>query len=258
MAVFSVNQATQMMVDADKRTIGNNDYYVAAGCPTIVIPQDSIIYTSEPQAVSTLSDNMCVNTITVPSNVKEGAEYIVRLHVTTDYGVAAADIKTVGVVATKGTKTTVAEGTADVIRTLLNKALKRDIEKDFTVTGTGAEVIITPEIHWTLGKRSVIPTIVVEIVGISQDVDGMDLSSWVRTTYVSADNGVDKIKDLEWFCAGERGDQYRGVSYPNDIPFVSKLDDLTGDSTVQIIHYAITGSNEAVQKSEQTLVLVSM
>jgi hypothetical protein len=64
-----------------------------------------------------------------------------------------------------------------------------------------------------------------------------------------------KLKDLEYFCAGERGDVYRGAAWPNDIPFVSKL---TGNEvTIHTIHYYEDLSNEAAQKSEKTMVIVT-
>lgn len=68
------------------------------------------------------------------------------------------------------------------------------------------------------------------------------------------DNGK-KIADLEYFCMGERGDIYRGVGYPNNIP-TTYLVDPTVKYNVIDIHYAYVGSNESVQKSEKTITLV--
>lgn len=64
-----------------------------------------------------------------------------------------------------------------------------------------------------------------------------------------------KIADLEYFCMGERGDIYRGVGYPNNIP-TTYLVDPTVKYNVIDIHYAYVGSNESVQKSEKTITLV--
>nr|UVM96623.1 MAG: hypothetical protein [Bacteriophage sp.] len=63
-----------------------------------------------------------------------------------------------------------------------------------------------------------------------------------------------KIADLEYFCMGERGDIYRGVGYPNNIP-TTYLVDPTVKYNVIDIHYAYVGSNESVQKSEKTITL---
>lgn len=68
------------------------------------------------------------------------------------------------------------------------------------------------------------------------------------------DNGK-KIADLEYFCMGERGDVYRGVGFPNNIP-TTYLVDPTVKYNVIDIHYAYVGSNESVQKSEKTITLV--
>lgn len=64
-----------------------------------------------------------------------------------------------------------------------------------------------------------------------------------------------KIADLEYFCMGERGDMYRGIGYPNNIP-TTYLVDPTVKYNVIDIHYAYVGSNESVQKSEKTITLV--
>lgn len=68
------------------------------------------------------------------------------------------------------------------------------------------------------------------------------------------DNGKE-IADLEYFCMGERGDIYRGVGFPNNIP-TTYLVDPTVKYNVIDIHYAYAGSNESVQKSEKTITLV--
>jgi hypothetical protein len=68
------------------------------------------------------------------------------------------------------------------------------------------------------------------------------------------DNGK-TIADLEYFCMGERGDIYRGVGFPNNIP-TTYLVDPTVKYNVIDIHYAYVGSNESVQKSEKTITLV--
>lgn len=68
------------------------------------------------------------------------------------------------------------------------------------------------------------------------------------------DNGK-KIADLEYFCMGERGDIYRGVGFPNNIP-TTYLVDPTVKYNVIDIHYAYVDSNESVQKSEKTITLV--
>ena len=63
------------------------------------------------------------------------------------------------------------------------------------------------------------------------------------------------IADLEYFCMGERGDIYKGVGFPNNIPTTYLVDPSKTYYTFDI-HYAYVGSNEAVQKSEKTITIV--
>lgn len=63
------------------------------------------------------------------------------------------------------------------------------------------------------------------------------------------------IADLEYFCMGERGDQYRMAGWPNYIP-TTYLVDPAKDYHVIDIHYAYVGSNESVQKSEKDITIV--
>lgn len=63
-----------------------------------------------------------------------------------------------------------------------------------------------------------------------------------------------KVADLEYFCMGERGDIYRGVGFPHNIP-TTYLVDLEKAYHLIDIHYYYSGSNESVQKSEKTITL---
>lgn len=63
------------------------------------------------------------------------------------------------------------------------------------------------------------------------------------------------IADLEYFCMGERGDQYRGIGWPNIIP-TKYMVDASKEYHVLDIHYAYVGSNESVQKSEKDITIV--
>ena len=54
---------------------------------------------------------------------------------------------------------------------------------------------------------------------------------------------------------GERGDMYRQVGWPHNIP-TTYLVDPAKAYCVFDIHYAYVGSNESVQKSEKTITIV--
>lgn len=119
-------------------------------------------------------------------------------------------------------------------------------------------VTITEAIQeWTLGIKeqtyvnfTVIPT--------SVTFDG-DEVTWGKavvsnsSTFIS--NGK-KIADLEYFCMGERGDQYRNIGWPNSIP-TKYLADPTASYNVLDIHYCFIDGGESPQKSEKDITIVS-
>lgn len=271
MALFSVNQATQMYVgDATTELTKNGDQYYLVTGPgskierTDIIKKDHILY----QTTKTVGDfNSKVNRpkITVTGPITKGNEYVIRLTIVDDFGAAAADIKTIAVIAeeTSGTDNTASVNLATKIATALNKAAARDLKKAYVATPDGAVVTITPEMDHLLGKKFVIPQITVQVVHLKDDADTLvingdpDDGGWVSyTSYPVPNSGLAKLKDYEYFLAGEKGDQYRGVTFPNDFPFVSKLGTATDATKVNTIHYYEDLSNEAVQKSEKTIVIV--
>ena len=63
------------------------------------------------------------------------------------------------------------------------------------------------------------------------------------------------IADLEYFCMGARGDDYRLMGWPNVIKTKYLVDPDDKYDTLDI-HYAFIDSNEGVQKSEKDITLV--
>lgn len=128
-----------------------------------------------------------------------------------------------------------------------------------SLNGTYTGIIIeeAPQ-DWRLGvmeqtfvRYDVIPTTVV--------VDGNEAVWGVATPGESETNIVGngrKIADLEYFCMGERGDQYRGKGWPNNIETAYMVDS-THTYYVIDIHYAFVGAGEQPMKSEKTITLVS-
>lgn len=261
MALFSVNQATQMYVGnaTTELTQTGDQYYLVTGPDskierTDIIKKDHILYQTT-KTVEELNSVVNVPKITV-GTIAKGNEYVIRLTIVDDFGVAAADIKTIAVVA----EDTTSANLAKKIATALNKAAARDLKKAYVAADSGAAVTITPEMDHLLGKKFVIPQITVQVVNLKDDADTMKINSdggWVSYTSTPvAGSGLAKLKDYEYFLAGEKGDQYRGATFPNDIPFVSKLGAATDKTVVNTIHYYEDLSNEAVQKSEKTIVIV--
>ena len=128
-------------------------------------------------------------------------------------------------------------------------------ESSLTETYT-ALVIDEVEQPWRLGIMEQTP-VYFEVQPVPVTVNG-DERIWGKVEETdpagTIDNGK-KIADLEYFCMGERGDIYRGVGFPNNIP-TTYLVDPTVKYNVIDIHYAYVGSNESVQKSEKTITLV--
>lgn len=286
MALFSVNQATQMYVGnaTTELTSTGDQYYLVTGPDskierTDIIKKDHILYQTT-KTVAGFNSKVNIPKITV-GTITKGNEYVVRLTIVDDFGVAAADIKTIAVVAeeTSASGNTASANLAEKIATALNKAAARDLKKAYVaaVAADDDEVVtITPEMDHILGKKFVIPQITVQVVNLKDDADTMVINGdpakggWVSYTSTPVDgSGLAKLKDYEYFLAGEKGDQYRGVTFPNDFPFVSKLNLMISklkeeleeeyDDTkikVNTIHYYEDLSNEAVQKSEKTIVIV--
>ncbi len=62
------------------------------------------------------------------------------------------------------------------------------------------------------------------------------------------------IADLEWFCMGERGDQYRLMGYPNYIP-TQYLVDPSKEYHVLELHYAFTDTGVNSYRSEKDITI---
>ena len=125
------------------------------------------------------------------------------------------------------------------------------------LTGTYTGIVITEvEQPWRLGIMEQTPvyfTVQPTTITVNGDERIWGIVEDTNSTSTIA-NGK-KIADLEYFCMGERGDIYRGVGFPNNIP-TTYLVDPTVKYNVIDIHYAYVGSNESVQKSEKTITLV--
>lgn len=107
---------------------------------------------------------------------------------------------------------------------------------------------------WRLGVMSQTPVyFTVQPVEIIVDGDERIWGTVEMGTNGTIGNGK-VIADLEYFCMGERGDIYRGIGWPNNIP-TTYLIDPSETYNVLDIHYAYVGSNESVQKSEKTITI---
>ena len=124
------------------------------------------------------------------------------------------------------------------------------------LTGTYTGVVVTEvEQPWRLGVMAQTPVyFTVQSVPVTVNGDERYWATLTESTSGSISNGK-TIADLEYFCMGERGDMYRQVGWPNNIP-TTYLVDPAKAYYVFDIHYAYVGSNESVQKSEKTITIV--
>ena len=128
---------------------------------------------------------------------------------------------------------------------------------DFTSDATGV-TITEVEQEWKRGVLAQVP-VYFSVHPTTILVGGVD-EIWGVATPVPADpdeyvgNGKN-IADLEYFCMGERGDQYRNIGWPHVFE-TTYLVDPAAEYCVLDIHYAYVGSNEGVQKSERDITLV--
>jgi hypothetical protein len=129
--------------------------------------------------------------------------------------------------------------------------------KEDSLTGTYTGVILTEvEQEWTLGIKEQVP-VYFDVYPTTVEDEG-DEVIWGVTEEVDSEEEITNghiIADLEYFCMGDRGDQYRNIGWPNTVP-TKYLVDPTAKYNVIDIHYAYTGANENVQKSEKTLTIV--
>lgn len=128
-------------------------------------------------------------------------------------------------------------------------------ESELTKTYTGI-IIEEAEQPWVLGMMPQ-EFIKFDVQFRPIVVDG-DEYLWGTVADEEAKNTVEdghNIADLEYFCMGARGDDYRLMGYPNFIPTKYLVDPDSKYDTLDI-HYAFTDSNEGVQKSEKDITIV--
>lgn len=124
-----------------------------------------------------------------------------------------------------------------------------------------ADSLVIEEVEqpWTLGIQEQVP-VYFEVYPTTVTFNG-DERVWGKvemgdTGDANAIKDGKLIADLEYFCLGERADQYRNIGWPNSIPSKTLVDP-TKEYHVLDIHYAYVGSNECVQKSEKDITIVS-
>lgn len=158
--------------------------------------------------------------------------------------------------------TTASSGTALTIGT--NCWLVNASDSASTIAGYGSLlgiIIEAAEQPWVLGKMQY------NRLHFSVAADPI-LSTGIETVWATIVKGADhptaaivnskKIADLEWFCAGERGDIYRGMGYPNNFDFSPLVNsDAAYGYHVLEMTWDYQGNAEDIQKSPKELILVT-
>ena len=129
--------------------------------------------------------------------------------------------------------------------------------KKSSLTGTYTAIRFVEAVQpWNLGTmpQAVIPF---EVQPVNVTVDG-DQRIWGKVESYNPQVSLPEgqlIADLEYFCMGERGDQYRNMGWPNVIP-TKYLVDPSKEYDVINIHYFYQGDGISVQKSEKDIQIV--
>lgn len=287
MAVFSVNQNRQLYVankvveaaialtgkgDIKVKTFGDFDkevYFEVLGPDTVLrsdrIPVKNISYVKAVKAVD-MATPMKKVTVTLDTNVNGGTpvvgqDYILRINLRQFYGMSDQDqyFKDAAVHVTKGMDAT---KFYEAMKDSLNLCFSREVNatKDsnpylkFTSSASGLVIEELPQ-PWHLGTEAQ-ERVLFDVVPTTIYVDSADLiwgTQKVENSDTKIGNGK-KIADLEYFCLGERGDQYRKIGFPNDIETVGMVDPAK-DYDILEIHYAFTDEGVSSYRSEKDITI---
>lgn len=287
--VFSTNQNRQLYVvnevvtseptsvgqiqinTIDNGAAGSQVYYKYYGAGGLIrsdlIDVDKIVY-----AKVTEADAMAIPlkkaTITLNSDINGGApisgqDYIVRIVIYNYIGIGDDNtyFKYGAVHATAGmTAATFYEKLA----ASLEANFSREVAPLFTFEASDSGVTVTEvEQPWVLGTFPIRPVnFKIYVTPVTYEGDEVIWADVNDEGYIDIENSGEtigngkKIADLEYFCAGEKGDQYRNVGWPNVIP-TKYLVDPDEEYAVLDLHYAFSDTGVNVHKSEKDITFVA-
>ena len=257
--LYFIMKGADTVLKSDRIQVRNLSYVKAVAAAEMVTPLKSVL-------VSLSAD---VNS----GKPVIGQDYILRINFRQFYGMSDQDqyFKDVAIHATKEMNADSSKFYEALVKAL-NFGFSRELgaTKDsnpylkFEATTEGV-LITEKEQPWTLGTQTQEP-VYFDIVPTTVYVDGAD-EIWgtvtdktpTKATAVVGSTGVGngkKIADLEWFCMGERGDQYRQIGWPNNID-TKYLVDPTKEYNVLEVHYAFTDEGVSSYRSEKDITVVS-
>lgn len=216
--------------------------------------------------------------VVLDSNVNGGAvvagqDYVLRIAFRQFFGMSDQDqyFKDVAVHATSAMASS-AQTFYTALKDALDLAFSREVGATktanpyltFAASANGLTITEKPQ-DWVRGTMAqervyfdVYPTTVYVqnddvIWGVVTDQTPAKASATVGTNAIG--NGK-QIADLEYFCMGERGDQYRMIGWPNHIP-TEYLVDPEGQYHVLEIHYGFTDTGVNSYRTEKDITIVS-
>lgn len=256
-------------------------YFLVMGADTVLksdrIPVKNLIYAKALSAQAMVTPLKTLK-VSLSEDVNDGApvvgqDYVLRINFRQFYGMSDQDqyFKDAAVHVTKSMKDA---GTFyEKMVQALNLSFARELgaTKDsnpyleFEVAEDSSGILITEkEQPWTLGTEAqepvifdVVPTTVYvdgdeQVWGTKEDLTPSKEDAEVGTNAIG--NGK-KIADLEWFCMGERGDQYRQIGWPNNID-THYLVNPNKEYDVLELHYAFTDEGISSYRSEKDITFV--
>ena len=267
---FSINQVRHLYVantvgaantvPATKGTLapfgitGKTLYFQQMGAGGLV-SSDKIDVASIVKASKTpyadLCDNLASKTVQI-TEIVVGQTYTLKVIFRHYFGMGEEDMAV-----RLGTYTARAADTVNTIAAGLAASLQLNTKNENLINVTVATDTITlkeVEQDWKLGKFPV-AIIPFEVCCGELDNNGLADFSWATIADGAAtptNDGVKKLADLEYFCMGARGDEYRGMGYPRNID-TEYLINMASTYDVITIHYTFVGEGIDVQKSEKDI-----
>lgn len=189
------------------------------------------------------------------TEVVEGADYIVR--------VSYPEVAGLGIEGWT-TKTAVAHAKKGDTTEVILKALVENLKDALAADGVlevmyNSGIVINAADVTKNYKRGIRPVILPDFkVETNLVNDEGEYVAWATktagTTGTTVKDGY-ALAEMEYFAMGERGDQYRGIAFPDAIETEYKVDP-KAEYDVLTIHYAYKGANEGDYKSEKDLIIV--
>lgn len=267
MSTFSTNQAKQFYV------WNSNSSFVKTGEDLIFKTVENGVNKSSDKIaldkitsarlVAPTSEKLQAYGVTLRGNPVPGQTYIIKAIITEFEGMTPEDKGFIYADYVAGANDTLATIAAGLAASFNRNAKKASYGPNISAEATGAEIIFKAEPQpWALGKiayHTLKFTVAVSPITIA----GVETRGWATIEDATETNGTSvpnskKIADLERFCAGERGDVYRGVGYPNNFEFVPQIDPTNANGYhILDIQYYYDGDAEDVQKSPKELIIAS-